>query len=253
MYLNLLSEFTVFLASKDHTLNEILDHLVRTVLVPLKAEAVVLTQLNEENEVENVARSGIPLEITRRYAGVISLFDKYPTTDTLRFRRTTWINTLPDWGDDYPLLKDLPFTTGAKSFIVFPIEKSGTPVASLGLFSSAKISPDAEIEAFLKAVGGLFSMYMYRTKNKLLNELQGGETLNLSRLESASKELTERQQIILRLISEDRTNLAISELLGYSESTVRQETMKIFAKLQCDGRSEAAKIYKEMMAKSKEK
>ena len=69
---------------------------------------------------------------------------------------------------------------------------------------------------------------------------------------SAANELTERQQVILRLISEDRTNLVIGELLGYSESTIRQETIKIFAKLGCTGRHEAALIYKEQVTKSRE-
>jgi DNA-binding NarL/FixJ family response regulator len=55
--------------------------------------------------------------------------------------------------------------------------------------------------------------------------------------------LTQRQDLILRMISEGRTNLAISEILKYSESTIRQETIKIFSKLGCDGRTEATEIY----------
>jgi DNA-binding CsgD family transcriptional regulator len=50
------------------------------------------------------------------------------------------------------------------------------------------------------------------------------------------------------MMSEGRTNLVISELLGYSESTVRQETIKIFAILVCHGREEASKIYREKFA-----
>ena len=56
--------------------------------------------------------------------------------------------------------------------------------------------------------------------------------------------LTERQLVILRLISEERTNQSISHFLGYSESTIRQEIMRIFAKLGCNHRAEAAAIYK---------
>jgi DNA-binding CsgD family transcriptional regulator len=53
--------------------------------------------------------------------------------------------------------------------------------------------------------------------------------------------------LILKLISENRTNILISELLGYSESTIRQETIKIYAKLGCNGREEASRIYKESL------
>jgi DNA-binding NarL/FixJ family response regulator len=56
--------------------------------------------------------------------------------------------------------------------------------------------------------------------------------------------LSQRQDLILRMISEGRTNLAIGEILQYSESTIRQETIRIFSKLGCDGRVEAADIYR---------
>jgi DNA-binding NarL/FixJ family response regulator len=56
--------------------------------------------------------------------------------------------------------------------------------------------------------------------------------------------------LILRMIREGRTNLAIGEMLKHSESTIRQETIKIFSKLGCDGRVEASHIYKIQESKS---
>jgi DNA-binding CsgD family transcriptional regulator len=52
--------------------------------------------------------------------------------------------------------------------------------------------------------------------------------------------------LILKLIAEGRTNAAIADVLGYSESLIRQETIKIYAKLGCSGRNEAAQIYNRM-------
>lgn len=252
MYLNLISDFTAFLSGRNHTLEEILNHLVRVVLVPLEVEALSLKQLNANNEVETIAQSGMPLEISQQYVTRYNLSEKYPTTDTLRYRRTTWINTLPDWGDDYPLLKNVPHTTGAKSYIVFPIERAGTPVASLGLYSRMVIHPDAEIEAFLKAIGSVFSMHMYRASNKIKSELQTVEDLNHSSSSNVLIALTDRQLIILRLMSEENTNLQISELLGYSESTIKQESIKIYSKLGCDSRFEAVQIFQQQSTKSTE-
>lgn len=60
--------------------------------------------------------------------------------------------------------------------------------------------------------------------------------------------LSERQNVILRLISEGRTNGDIAEILGYSESLIRQETIRIYAFLGCSGRQEAAKIFRTSMA-----
>ena len=250
-HLEAISEFISFLSVNELTLQEILSHIVLVVLTPLNTEAIVMFQISGRNQVERVGAWGIPLEMFRPHGNLFNLSDKYPSTDTLRYRRTTWINTLPEWGDDYPLFKELPYTTGARSFICFPIERAGTPVAALGVFSRDNILPNAEIESFLTAVGSVLSMYMFNQDFKAHELLKGQEKHMPSHLKSTDNELTERQQMILRLISEDRTNLVIGELLGYSESTIRQETIKIFAKLNCAGRKEAAQIYGEQLAKSK--
>lgn len=55
--------------------------------------------------------------------------------------------------------------------------------------------------------------------------------------------LSERQLLILKLISEGRTNADIADVLGYSESLIRQETIKIYSFLDCSGRSEATSIF----------
>ena len=248
-YLNGVSEFISFLSVNERTLEEILSHMVLVVLSPLNAEAISIRQLNSGNKVVRVGTWGMPLEMVYPQHGVYNLNEKYPSTDTLLHRRTTWINTLPDFGDDYPLLKEFPYTTGAKSFIAIPIEKAGTPVAALGIFSRDVIQPNAEIEAFLRAVGSVFSMYMFRQGSRTGGAMKVQRKQSPLQPEGTSTELSERQQVILRLISENRTNPVIGDLLGYSESTIRQETIKIFAKLGCTGRKEASQIYRNQLAK----
>lgn len=218
------------------------------VLSPLNAEAILIRQLNSENQAVLVETWGISSEIRQQYPVAYNLNDRYPTTDTLRNRATTFVNTLPDWGDDYPMLENLHYTTGAKSYICIPIERTGTPVAALGVFSRDVISPNVEIEAFLKAVGSVFSMHLFRQDVRNSKVKMVAAKYAPSRVQSSGPDLTERQQVILRLISEDRTNLVIGELLGYSESTIRQETIKIYAKLGCTGRIEATQIYREKYA-----
>jgi len=55
------------------------------------------------------------------------------------------------------------------------------------------------------------------------------------------EDLTGRQKAILQKIAEGKTNAQIAALQLVSESTVRQETMKIYASLSVSGRTEAAK------------
>jgi DNA-binding CsgD family transcriptional regulator len=246
-FLQKTTAFITYLSTNEPTLSEMLSHIVLVVLSPLNAEAIFVCQVNNGNQAERVGAWGMPEELFRAQGTIFNLNDKFPSTDALRYRKTTYVNTLPDWGDEYPLLKDLPYTTGAKSFICFPIEKFGSPVATIGIFCRDEILPDAEIEAFLAAVGSIFSLYLFRSAFKDL-KINRGVPSAISLQSEESGELTERQQIILRLMSEDRTNLAISEMLGYSESTIRQETIKIFARLKCSGREEAKEIYQSRFA-----
>ena len=248
-YLNQISEFISFLSTKELTLNELLRHMVLVVLSPLNAEAISIRQVNSGNQAVRIATWGMPPEMVQAPGDVYYLNEKYPSTDTLRLRRTTWINTLPDFGDDYPLLKASPYTTGAKSFIAFPIEKAGTPVAALGFFSRDVIHPNSEIESFLTAVGSVLSMYLFGQDARLQKVQKFDRKRTLSDVGNPASELTERQTQILRLISEDQTNPSISELLGYSVSTIRQELIKIYLKLGCTSRNEAIQIYKQRLAK----
>lgn len=176
----------------------------------------------------------------------VRITDPYPVPEVLRLRRMVWINTLPKWPKEYSALKPIPLPNGEKTVINFPIDRFGSPVACMSVFSTKRIYPDAELQAFLRAVGSVYSLYMF--KDDLEERIkQVAEQIVNSKKRAASGgdsgELTERQKIILRLISEKKTNIEISELIGYSESTVRQETIRIFACLGVSNRQEAGKWY----------
>lgn len=50
--------------------------------------------------------------------------------------------------------------------------------------------------------------------------------------------LTERQELILELIQEGKTNANIAHAMGYSESLIRQESIAIYRKLGIEGRKD---------------
>lgn len=53
-------------------------------------------------------------------------------------------------------------------------------------------------------------------------------------------ELTEREEDILRLLAQGRSNLEIADALGVSEKTVRNRLSEIFSKLRLNNRTQAA-------------
>jgi len=66
-----------------------------------------------------------------------------------------------------------------------------------------------------------------------------------SRSEGTSQDsanLSSRQLRVLELMSLGKTNIAIAEIIGYSESTVRQETMAIYRILGVHDRNDACKV-----------
>ena len=245
MYIKRVSDFISFLGLRQHKLEDVLSHLVHRVLTDIQATSIFVSSLNDRNEVEMVGQFGINPEIWQVYPQGTSMFDKYPITDAMRNRKTTWINTLPDWGDAYPLLKQYEFLGSEKSFICMAIEKCGTPVAVVGIFASPIVEVDGETDAFLGTIANLLSLYLYSEDEPASSQTVFQDNSVTLRKSQTNEALSERQMLILKLISENRTNILISELLGYSESTIRQETIKIYAKLGCNGREEAARIYRE--------
>jgi DNA-binding CsgD family transcriptional regulator len=247
VYIARVSEFISFLSLRDHKVQDVLSHLVHVVLVDMQATSIFISSLNHRNEVEMVSEFGIGPQMWQAYPQGVSIFDKYPITDAMRSRKTMWINTLPEWGDEYPLLKPFEFPGTEKSFICMAIEKYASPVAVVGIFASPVVEIDGEVESFLGTIANVLSLYLFSAHESSEDQSASREKFAILNMSTKREALTERQMLILKLISENRTNISISELLGYSESTIRQETIKIYAKLGCHGREEASRIYKESL------
>jgi DNA-binding CsgD family transcriptional regulator len=247
MYLNKLAEFAGFLCLKQHSMDELFSYLIYRVLDPVGVSSVFLSQLDQQNKVSMIYSYGVDPAIWQAHPPdqAISVFDKYPLTDALRTRKTIWINTLPDWGEEYPLLKGIEFPGKEKTFICMSIERSNTPIAVCGFFAHPVIEVDAELDSFFSAISNLISLELYRFDASLREDNSSNQKGYPNNREQVDDSLTERQLVILQLIADGRTNISISEMLGYSESTIRQETIKIYNKLKCKGRAEASRIYRE--------
>ena len=142
------------------------------------------------------------------------------------------------------MLSNLPYPSDEAALITFPIERSKTPVAVCAVFFESKVSLSDEINLFIESIANLLSLYLFSPayRQQVGNDFSTGDVIGNQ--SQRGLPLSQRQNLILRMISEGRTNLAIGEMLKYSESTIRQETIKIFSKLGCDGRVEAADLYR---------
>jgi DNA-binding CsgD family transcriptional regulator len=153
---------------------------------------------------------------------------KLPVTDALNERRTVWVDSLPQWPEEYPRLSKVDFEYPVRTFIVAPILRLNNTVACIGLFSKIDILPDEGIDLLLETIAHLISLHIFRQNRE--RRKQGSKNIS---------SLTDRQVQILAHIANRMTNIEIAEIMGYSESTIRQETIRIFDKLEGSGRNEA--------------
>jgi DNA-binding CsgD family transcriptional regulator len=77
--------------------------------------------------------------------------------------------------------------------------------------------------------------------NRALTPSLDGVTLPTDSRDSGASQLTQRQILILRGMVEGKTNHELATELGFSVSTVRHETMRIYQALAVSDRKEAAK------------
>ena len=244
MYLKWTSQFIKFLAEQDHTIEEVLAHVVLRVMAPLHATSAFISVLDNKNSIVVVGRFGIPEETSGSYEERFQLSDRLPITDAIRLRKIVVVNTLPNWPAEYPLLAHAPYPTEEAALISFPIERFGTPMAVATVFFNFKVLLNDDTIEFIDSIANLLSMYLFSPAYRQGVKRAFSPEDAIATQSQRGLPLSQRQDLILRMISEGRTNLAIGEILKYSESTIRQETIKIFSKLGCDGRVEAADLYR---------
>jgi hypothetical protein len=183
--------------------------------------------------------SALPSELEKT-----SILDRLPMAEAIKNRKPVWVNTLPDWGVYAPTLSRFPIPDKASTLIALPILRNGLPLGSIGLFCRKSVTPSKELEDFLELTTAILAQAIEgnQKRSMIANQAHFGE--HIFHTEKWDSSLTERQMIVLDLVSNGFTNHAIADQLGYSVSTVRHETIKIFAALQRSSRREAGDIYR---------
>jgi DNA-binding NarL/FixJ family response regulator len=110
--------------------------------------------------------------------------------------------------------------------VAFPVT-----LARVYAFSFANDLRNIEgVNQYLESVASLLKVY--ESALELKNAL-GSRTFTD---ENEVQPLTQRQTTILESLKNGKTNKEIAEMIGYSESLVRHETMIIYKKLRVEGR-----------------
>jgi DNA-binding NarL/FixJ family response regulator len=113
-----------------------------------------------------------------------------------------------------------------ESMVVIPV----TLARAYGFSFAMDLRQLDGINQYLEAVASLLKVY--ECALELKNTLGSRSYIDSSEVQP----LTQRQTTILESLKNGMTNKEIAELIGYSESLVRHETMIIYKKLRVEGR-----------------
>ncbi|NDE62467.1 MAG: DNA-binding response regulator, partial [Cyclobacteriaceae bacterium] len=122
-------------------------------------------------------------------------------------------------------------STQWKTSILIPI----LPTFFAALSSQNNIEQNSLNIDYFETIRGIFSIF--------LSSGNHGKAIRTRRSSHSDKKqditkLSERQELILKMIKAGNTNMSIARQMGYSESLIRQETISIYRKLGISGRKD---------------
>ncbi len=201
------------------TSDEITRALVMEYMAPLGACCARIGRLHENDSLEFLGEYG---------------FDAGKAKQT--FPSEVWRS----WENDEALIalgKNAEPWNRAKNLLMIQLRERGAIHGYLVIRFSESITDTAHVEEIARNYAVALGLYL-----SLLHQPSGSASRVLQdRGDTSSDQLTPRQISILRGMVEGKTNHELANELGFSVSTIRHETMRIYQALSVSDRKEAAK------------
>lgn len=251
-----------FLMSRP-TCDQIAQHLVLNLLTAHHVRAAVVSLFGTDGSLHAVGAFGMSPSALEAFK-TLSLWDSSPMSDAVRSGEPIVLPTVEAVEERYPWIgsKESPYEPMA----VWPLSLPNQRVGAVQITFTDSPDEDA-LRSDVTGVAAVMALYL-----SLLTTPAGAEKsvtsgdreerhvgfapTALSLVESVSIDdqpsgparrptpgsLTDRQLRILGLMAKGLTNSQISKRVGFSESTVRQETMAIYRYFGVGGRREAVRL-----------
>lgn len=174
----------------------------------------------------------------------LNIWTSTPEATSIRSGSPVHINTLDDLRKRFPDATLLLNT--ASSYSYAPFESTSRAV---GFFAVGFANPNTPMQVAMKELQmtTLAAEYISLSVRRVLSEANSSNTRATSIASMPeSRELTDRQIKILQLIADGKTNIQIGRALNLSESSIKQEAVRIFRMLGVANRFEAMDIGKRL-------
>jgi DNA-binding CsgD family transcriptional regulator len=246
------------------TCDQISQHLVLNLLNAHRPRAAVISLFGVDGSLHAVGSFGMSASSMEAFK-TLSLWDSSPMSDAVRSGDPVVLDTAEAVEERYPWLgsEETPYEPMA----VWPLSLPSQRVGAVQLVFTE--SPDVEaLRADVTGISAVLALYLSlltsvaSSPDKAVASLErddrngGFPVTSLSLVEGVGLDeanhanhrkpapgvLSERQMRILGLMAKGLTNSQISKRVGFSESTVRQETMAIYRYFGVGGRREAVRL-----------
>ncbi len=237
--MNNISELISYVQVENPSVDQLCQFAVLRTFSFLKATALFGSTLESDGIIKPIGQFGFSHEVMQSWSQS-SIDEDIPTADALKTNNIVWLADKSEWELSYPHLPEYENDITANSFVAWPISVRGSYMSVLGICLGQSVPPTPTLISFFETVGGIFAIQLSQTMNKQVTPSQ-------EHIHALKNLFTKRQREVLTLVADGYTNLEIGQELGFSESTVRQETMRIYEILGATGRSEAIAIYRSIM------
>lgn len=232
-YLDRIRELIIFLTLGDVNPSDLGRHLTLSTFNFYKPKSVYFLQLDNDGFLTAVDCFGVPGEKLTPFHK-ISVNQNFPLAESARTGEIKVIGNREEWTRLYPEFKNVPNEFGWESMITIPISANKNPIGAMSITFLHPLEVDQDFISFIDAISSLVALQLLRAPHGRLGSISvNGENHAINPL------LSKRQEEILNLIADGLTNGQIAKQLGYSESTIRHETMKIYELFKVRGRKEA--------------
>lgn len=175
-------------------------------------------------------------------SSAMSIWDDIPAAAAIRERAEVVVSDRAELDRRFPAFAAV--SPEIASVLAVPLVSALTPHGTCVVSSQMPLRHREESVAVLRELSLALSLYVRpmvvrRDRPGARPSRRGGVR---SGSQSVPVRLSGRQLAVLQALSEGFSNREIAERIGFSESTVRQETMAIYAFLGVKGRREAAVV-----------
>lgn len=227
-----------YLASKP-TLDDVAQFLVLDVFREQKPRAALISVFDSSGDVNAAGSFGLPTDVVRALRRM-SLWDKSPAVDVIRDGEPLTFNSREALVQRYPWLENHDGLLNP--MMVWPLTLGTQRLGSLQVQFAAPVDQEAAAPLFAANTPILGLYVSLRSSSTRTAEPERQDSNPRASNGQVDTELSARQLRILHLLAEGLTNPQIAVRIGFSDSTVRQETMAIYRFLGANGRREAVHI-----------